>query len=317
MDIQLNTLIIPIYKNEANLPRLLETLRTFCTSFEHGIEVIFVVDGSPDNCYQILEKLLPNQPYKSQLIAHSRNFGSFAAIRTGMMAANGSFIAVMAADLQEPMTLITRFFEILATDQVDITLGIREGRADPFLTRFFAKIFWGIYRRVIQKDIPSGGVDIFGCNKQVCTIINSMTETHTSLIGLLFWVGFRRQFVPYQRLPRQEGKSAWSLWRKINYLMDSTYAFSALPITILGIIGASGMILCLIAALGLLLAYQSGWITQPGYTPIMLVNLFSLALTLFSQSLLGGYIWRSYEQTKQRPVTIIMKQHTFSGSLHE
>ncbi|MCB1718932.1 MAG: glycosyltransferase, partial [Candidatus Competibacteraceae bacterium] len=123
------SLVIPIYKNAANIPDLLVVLRRLHSELNGDLEVVLVVDGSPDNALQLLQNALPEQPYPAQLIELSRNFGSFPAIRHGMAAARGEAIAVMAADLQEPPELILQFFAALRTDQADLVLGQRSGRS--------------------------------------------------------------------------------------------------------------------------------------------------------------------------------------------
>ena len=122
--------------------------------------MVFVVDGSPDNCYEILADRLTTVPFHSQLLLHSRNYGSFAAVRTGLEVAKGTFFAVMAADLQEPPALVIDFFNCLEADEADIILGARESRQDPLLSRFLSNVYWRFYSKFIIPDIPKGGVDV-------------------------------------------------------------------------------------------------------------------------------------------------------------
>jgi polyisoprenyl-phosphate glycosyltransferase len=126
----------------------------------------------------------------------------------------------MAADLQNPLKTIIEFFSVLASEQVDIVVGARESRGDPGLSQVF---FWSVYRKFIIPDLPPGGVDIFGCNAMVRDALCRLPEISSSLIGLLFWIGFRRKFILYQRRPRPFGKSAWGFARKLRYMLDSMY----------------------------------------------------------------------------------------------
>src|ERR1017187_8822679 len=104
------SLIIPVYKNEENLPRLLRELEVLAERFECTLEVVFVVDGSPDNSMRILGERLPVWPVRSALVELSRNFGSFSAIVAGLRQGTGEYFAVLAADLQEPPELIVEFY---------------------------------------------------------------------------------------------------------------------------------------------------------------------------------------------------------------
>src|SRR4249919_1827694 len=155
----MNSLIIPVYRNEANLDRLLTELVKLARRLPNEFETVFVVDGSPDRCLQILRERLPGLPLRTQLLSLTRNFGSFSAIAAGLESARGDWRAVMAADLQEPPELIARFYEILGSGRADIVFGVRSRRSDPWLSEAASNIFWGIYRRFVIRDMPRGGVD--------------------------------------------------------------------------------------------------------------------------------------------------------------
>jgi hypothetical protein len=224
----MHSLVIPVYGNEASIGELLEAIAGLSRRLSQPLEAVFVVDGSPDRSYALLRDALPRMPFPAQLLVHSRNFGAFAAIRTGLAAARGEDVAVMAADLQDPIELIERFYDVLARDEADVIIGTRVARADPFLSRVASGVFWWLYRRLVLPQIPPGGVDVFACNRAFRTELLALGEANTSLVGQLFWVGMRRAVLPYERLPRRHGRSAWSFSRKLKYLMDSVFAFSDL-----------------------------------------------------------------------------------------
>src|SRR5262245_48088384 len=212
------SLVIPVYKNEENLAALLPALDGLSAALGGRLEVVFVVDGSPDASWARLREALPGRRFRSQLCLLSRNFGSFAAIRAGLAEARGEHFAVMAADLQEPPELVVEFFRVLENEPFDVAIGVRTGRADPFLTRLSAHAFWGVYRRLVQREMPSGGVDVFACNRAFRDKLLELGEANSSLVGLLLWLGFRRKLVEYRRVERQQGRSAWTLRKKLRYL---------------------------------------------------------------------------------------------------
>lgn len=307
----LYSLVIPVYKNEANLPALLAALDGISASLARQLEVVFVVDGSPDQCYAILKAELPQQPYPSQLILHSRNYGSFAAIRTGMKAMQGKYMAMMAADLQEPPELIIEFFRILEKDEADVVVGARDSRDDPWRSRIAAQTFWWFYKKFVIPDIPDGGVDMFGCNEVFKLELLALDESHSSLVGLIYWLGFRRKTVLYQRRVREVGKSAWTFRKKLNYLMDSIFAFSDLPIKVLIALGMLGF--GFFAFFGLLIiAFKlTGAFAVPGYAATMMTILFFGSLNIIGIGIVGAYVWRSYGNTMQRPLAVEMRKHVF------
>src|SRR5262249_56029257 len=101
----------------------------------------------------------------SKLLVHSRNFGSFAAIRSGLEAGEGDWFAAVAADLQEPPELLSAFLDALRSGAADVVVGERNSREDPWLSRLAARVFWGLYRWLVMPQMPSGGVDVLVCTR--------------------------------------------------------------------------------------------------------------------------------------------------------
>ena len=305
------SLIVPVYNNEESLPELLSVIAKLNDELRNQLEVVFVVDGSPDFSYSVLQKSLPSQSFTSELVLLSRNFGSFTAIRAGLEHGHGPFYAVMAADLQEPPKLIIDFFGTLESEPIDVVVGVREGRNDPLINQVLSKIFWYLYRKFVQSEMPTGGVDVFGCNIAVRNQLLALTESNTTLVGLLFWLGFRRKEFAYKRLERQHGSSGWSFSNKFNYLVNSMLAFSDLPIWILLIAGALGMGISTILGSAVLIMYFIAGSTVPGYVATMLVILGFGTLNLFGLGIIGSYVWRIFENTKGRPQGVVLSTIKF------
>lgn len=303
------SLIVPVYMNEASIPRLLQAVTTMAEALEGEMEAVFVVDGSPDRSFELLRAGVDSAPFAAQLLAHSRNFGSFAAIRTGLQAARGEFFGIMAADLQEPPDLLLGFFRALDADECDVAIGTRARRDDPFASRLASRLFWGLYRRLVVKQMPEGGVDVFGCNRQFRDHLLQLEESRSSLVALIFWLGFRRKLVAYERLTREEGKSAWTLGKKVDYMMDSIFAFTNYPIRILMVLGALGTAFSALVGMAVLVAHFVGAIDVPGYAATMLAILFLGAVNLLGLGLVGAYAWRGYENSKRRPLAVIAVKH--------
>jgi polyisoprenyl-phosphate glycosyltransferase len=310
-----HSVVIPVYNNEGTLGALVTRLADLAGELEGGFEAVFVVDGSPDGSLVILRRLLADAPFRSQLIAHSRNFGAFAAVRTGLAAAEGSMVAVMAADLQEPTSLIRDFFRHLSSGDYDVAVGTRAERDDPLASMLLARTYWRLYRRWVNPDIPSGGVDIFACTRQVATQLVGLQELNTSLVGLLYWLGYRRIEVPYRRAAREVGTSSWSLRKRVRYLLDSVYSFTDVPISMLIGLGLIGGAVTLCASVVVLVARLTGVIGQAGYTPLMLVMLLSTFTILFGLGVVGSYVWRTFENSKGRPGSIAMSHERFARDL--
>jgi polyisoprenyl-phosphate glycosyltransferase len=295
------SIVVPVYKNAETIAPLLESLADLSRKFEGPLEVVFVVDGSPDESYLRLRQGLVGQPFRAQLLQLSRNFGSFAAIRAGLEFATGNHFSVLAADLQEPPDLVLEFEERLSSGECDVVIGVRGRRADPALSKLGSGLFWALYRRWVQPDLPPGGVDVFGCSKPVRDQLLKLDESNSSLIGLLFWIGFRRAFVSYDRRARVAGRSAWTLPRKLRYLSDSVYNFTDLPVRLLFRVGVLGVLSSVIGGAVVLAAKLNGQIPVAGYAATVLLVVFFGALNCLGIGIIGSYAWRTLENTKRRP----------------
>ena len=305
------SVVVPVYGNEASIAELVDAMKRLDAQHGGALEAVFVVDGSPDRSYERLAATLPASGLCAQLLLLSRNFGSFAAIRAGLAAARGDRFAVMAADLQEPGSLVVDFFRALDEGDCDVVLGVRTGRSDPLASRLASSLFWGAYRRFVQRDIPPGGVDVFACNRAFRDHLLALDEAHTSLVGQVIWLGFRRRQVEYARLPRRHGRSAWTWSRKLAYLTDSLFSFSDLPIRALTWAGLAGLVLSSVVALVVLVARITGQISVPGYAATVLTIVFFASLNSFGLGIIGGYTWRAYENVKRRPSAIVMSAQRF------
>ena len=312
------SVIIPVYGNAEFVPSMIAEFASINEivqrRFGIPVEFVFVVDKSPDASYTLLEEALPGAAFCSQLILHARNFGSFAAIRTGLHAAKGDYFGIIAADLQEPPEILVSFLQALIANTHDIAVGVREGRSDPVSSRFSANLFWSFYRRFVMKEIPPGGVDVFGCNRKVRDELLKLDEANSSLLGQVFWLGFRRIEVGYVRRARAHGKSAWTLRKKIAYLLDSVFAFTALPIHILTVIGALGTSIAMLFGIVIIILRLSNQFEVPGYAATMIAIMFFGALNTLGLGIVGAYTWRAYENTKHRPLAVVQSAKAFEGT---
>ena len=307
------SLVIPVYRNESGIDALLDAVESLHEEIGSNFEAVFVVDGSPDASYMLLRDKLPGRTFTSQLLALSRNFGSFAAIRAGLHAARGDIFAIMAADLQEPPKLILEMHRVLSNGEADIAIGTRSSREDLLIDRLSSGLFWWLYRRYVIPDMPVGGVDIFACTRSFRDELLALQEHHTSLVGQVFWLGYRRVLIPYRRVARKHGKSSWTLRRKLDYMLDSIFAFTDLPIRLLIGVGGSAALLSGMLALSVVVLRILGRIPVPGYAMTMLMLIFFGALNLFALGVVGSYAWRTYENSKGRPHHLVLRQHRWDS----
>jgi len=306
------SLIIPVYGNEGGIRALLDAISALATEIEEPFDAVFVVDGSPDQSYAELSLMLPGCGFDATLVTLSRNFGAFAAIRAGLEMAKGEHLAVMAADLQEPPSLIVGFSRMLATGNFDVIFGVRQGRQDPAGSKFASMVFWKMYRALVLPEVPANGVDIFAMTRSFRDRLLTLGEANSSLLAQLFWLGGRRGYANYERRAREHGKSAWTLRKKFRYLSDSIFSFTDLPVRVLMASGAVGMLLAVTLGATTLLAKWLGYVDAPGYAGTLLTILFFGAMNLLGIGIIGTYAWRAYENTKARPLSIVQTTETFA-----
>ena len=152
------SVVIPVYRNEQNVDRLVQELERIAGACPLSVEVVFVVDGSPDRSLPRLRERLAGASFASVLVSLSRNFGAFNAVRCGLEMASGDYIAVFAADLQEPPDLALTFLEMLRRNEADLVFGTPTTREDPWMSSTSSRLFWAFYRRFVLPDLPPGGV---------------------------------------------------------------------------------------------------------------------------------------------------------------
>jgi hypothetical protein len=216
--------------------------------------------------------------------------------------------------MQEPPELALEFLELMQTGKADVVFGYRTGRADPWISRLLSDLFWRLYRRLVIRDMPKGGIDVFGCTRQVRDALGALSEPTQNLIALLLWLGFRRAFVPYERRARLEGRSAWTFARKMRYAIDSIFSFTDLPIRALLVMGGVGTSAAVLASLTVFIYWSLGRVPVLGYTPLMLMITFFGGLTALGLGIVGQYLWLSLESSRRRPPCVVKETHAFSNA---
>jgi dolichol-phosphate mannosyltransferase len=300
------SIVVPVYHNAKSLPELAERLSVLAERNEaDDFEFVFVDDGSRDDSFEVLRKLLSDDS-RVRIVKLSRNFGSTPAIIAGLNAASGDAVAAIAADLQDSPELI---HDMLARwrEGNKVVLAVREGRDDPGLTAFLSSIFYRLFRRFAIASMPPGGFDFFLIDRQVCDLIRGIGETNTYVMGLILWLGFRPVELPYHRGPRlaRFGRSMWSLSRRFKYFIDSFVAFSYFPIRIASVLGLVLSFLGFLYAL-LVIGLRMFRGYQPeGWSSLMVVVLVVSGVQLFIMGILGEYLWRTLDVARRRPQFIV------------
>lgn len=297
--------IVPMFKSEDHIPNVMKYIGELEEKVPGGVMATFVIDGSPENERKILPLMLKELPFPAQVVRLSRNFGVGPALHAALGKSSGCAAVVFGSDLQEPVELFIEFADKIMADGVDVVLGQRASRDDPFMMKLFANFYWWVNRRFLANDTPKGGFDVFGLSRRARVALVELPELNTNITSQLQWIGFDREYVSFHRRARQSGKSTWTMKRKIKLFADSIFGFSGAPIALVLILGLVS--LALFGTIGVLTAIASimNWIQVPGYTTIVLLAAIGHSLTISACGIIGGYVYRTFENSKGRPRYII------------
>lgn len=298
------SIVIPVYYNEKNLEPLYEDIKKKVIDvIDYEYEIVMVNDGSKDESWNVMKKL---SAYDSniRIISLSRNFGSHAAILCGLSHCTGDCAIVKAADLQEPTELVLEMVESWKKGN-NVVLAVREGREESKSQTFFANFYYDLVRKTALPNMPKGGFDVYLIDRKVITVLENLDEKNSALTGQLLWSGFRTDIVYYTRLAREIGESKWTLKKKIRLVMDTLFSFSSLPITAVLAVGVGSMVIAIIWAIVVLISKLSGAITVSGWTSLFIFNLFSFGVIMMTLGVLGEYLWRTFDASRNRPPYII------------
>jgi len=310
------SVVVPIYKSESSIENLIKRVSQLAINCGGDLEAIFVIDGSPDSSLDLLQKSLTRQSFDAKIVLLSRNFGAFSAIRTGLRESRGGATVVMAADLQEPQTLVEELLNLVQHEGVDVAVGVRQSRKDGFISRALSASFWKVFTRVSSLEMPRGGVDTFALSKRALQTVNEFEESSTSLVGLIYWMGFRRQEVLYHRQERETGSSSWSLRKRINYAKDSIAAFSEVPLSVFLWSGVIGTLIALLLVAVLVFRLIFGQNDDLFEQLAAIGILFVVSYLMSGLGLLGTYLWRVGDNVRNRPDSITWKKWEIPSRKH-
>ncbi|BAE48914.1 glycosyltransferase family 2 protein [Paramagnetospirillum magneticum] len=303
------SVVSPAHNEEQNLPVLHQRLKE--TLDQAGIQWEWVVvdDHSSDSTFQILTGLA-DVDSRVRAIRFSRNFGSHKAILCGLQEARGDCAVVMSSDLQDPPEVILSLLEEWRRVGSQVVWAEREARGDTGANLWFAKLYYWLMRRVVDlPNLPPNGADVFLLDRFVVDTLLRFNEQHVSLIALLSWVGFRQSSILYRRGERLHGSSSWSLAKKLKLVIDSVTGFSYLPIRLMSGVGLVTALMGFAYALVVIGARLFGG--QPeGWSSLMVVLLVIGGIQMVMMGILGEYLWRALDQSRQRPPFVVEAKKT-------
>lgn len=302
------SVVVSCYNEEKALPLFYEEMERVRKKDFEGIvefEYIFVNDGSKDNTLKIIKELNQKDP-KVRYISFSRNFGKEAAMYAGLEAAEGDYVTLMDADLQDPPALLKQMYDAIKNEGYD-SVGTRRvtRKGEPPIRSFFARMFYKIINKMSNIEMVDGARDYRLMKRQVVDSIISLKEYNRYSKGLFSFVGFDTKWIEYENVERVAGETKWSFWKLFKYAIEGITAFSTTPLIFSSIVG---LIFCLVAFITIIFIIVKTLVygdPTAGWPSMACIIVFVSGIQLFTIGIIGQYLSKTYLEVKKRPIYII------------
>jgi dolichol-phosphate mannosyltransferase len=298
------SVVVPVYRAERILPILVKKLTASLAALQHSYEIILVDDRSPDTSWEVMRQMVATYP---SIVAMrlSRNFGQHYAITAGLDIARGEWTVIMDCDLQDQPEEIPRLLA-LAQQGYDIVLARRKVRQDVLLKRVFSRLFYKIFNLLsgYRMDPSVGAFRIM--HRRVVDAYRTMREVSRLFGGLIEWLGFETTYLGVEHASRYEGRSSYNIRSMARLALDGMIAFSNRPLYLSIAIGLAMSFLSAGFGAALIIKYLlHPHIGVPGWLSTVILTTFTGGLILLNLGILGLYVGRIYDQTKERPLYVV------------
>lgn len=302
------TVIVPVFNEAAGLAVFWSRLSAVLEALPLRIEVLFVDDGSRDDSLAVIMALAETDERVGYL-ALSRNFGKEIAMSAGLDHADGDWVVLIDADLQDPPELIPQLLS-KAQQGYDTVYAQRLARRGESLTkRASASVFYRLMGRLSRRvEIPTDTGDFRVISRRAVLALRQLKERNRFMKGLFAWIGYPSAAVTYVRDPRSEGVSSFSLWRLWNFALDGITSFSTAPLKLATYAGVTVAALAFLSGGALILKTLMFGDPVPGFPSLMVTLLFFSGLQLLFIGVIGEYLARLFDESKQRPLYLLKAQ---------
>ncbi len=297
------SVIVPMYNEEEVIEHTYRRLSEVMSAADGRYELIFVNDGSKDKTIEVISKIRDEDDHV-RLIDFSRNFGHQIAITAGMDYARGDAIIVIDADLQDPPEIILQMIAKWK-EGYEVVYGKRlKRKGETLFKKWTAALFYRMLRSMTNVDIPVDTGDFRLIDRKVCDVLRSLKEKNRFVRGLISWIGFKQTSVEYVREERFAGETKYPLKKMISFALDGITSFSYKPLKIATYAGFTislGAFIYLLYVLWKRLFSN----TEAGWASTLAIILIFNGIILMLLGVIGEYIGRIYDESKNRPLYII------------
>ena len=299
------SLIIPCYNEESNIEPLYKSLRSTLDGQVEDYELVYINDGSTDKTLDRLNELSKSSEIPITIVNFSRNFGKEAGIYAGLKNAQGDYITLIDADLQQNPKFVLKMVNLLDEHpEYDCVAAYQEERKESKFNIFCKNMFYKIINKISDTTFVNGASDFRTFRRCMANAILEMSEYHRFSKGIFSWVGFNTYYMPYDVEERLSGTSKWSFIKLCKYAIEGFVAFTTAPLRISSLIGIFSSVLSLIYLVVVVIQKLAFGIAVPGYATIVVLILLIGGLQLSSLGIMGEYLACTYLQSKNRPIYI-------------
>ena len=299
------SVVTPVYGCCKSINNLYERLNKTLSTITNDFEIIMVNDSSPDNAWEAIKELA-KKDNRVKGINLSRNFGQHKAITAGLDYAKGDWIVVMDCDLQDQPEEIVKLYN-KAIEGYDIVFGRRAERKDTFFKKLSSKLFYKVYDYFTESKIDNTIANFSIISEKVLNTLKKMREQNRTYPLFVNWVGFKRTEINIEHSSRDEGKSSYTLSKLINLAIDSIVSQSNKPLKLSIKFGFVVSFLSLIYGVLLIVRYLISGVPVEGWTSVMVSIYFIGGLLFANMGILGLYIGKIFDETKNRPIYIVQE----------
>lgn len=300
-------IVVPCFNEAQALPLFHPRLVAALEQLPIAWRILYVDDGSSDDTFAQIAALAAREP-RIAALRLARNFGKEAALSAGLDAIDADAVVVMDADLQDPPELLPDLWARFR-EGYDVVYGVRRSRSgESWLKRASAAAFYRVIGALSRTPVPRDTGDFRLLSRRALLALRTLRERHRFMKGLFGWVGFKQIGVPYDRVGRVAGSSSWNWWRLWNFALEGITSFSAAPLKLATYVGLITSLFAFAYGVGVIAKTLLYGDPVRGYPSLMVVILFLGGMQLMALGLIGEYLGRLYEETKQRPLYLVQEK---------
>ncbi len=305
------SIVVPAYNEEANVEQVYTRLRDVLDGLGPSWELIFSVDPSTDRTEELILALRERDP-RVKLLRFSRRFGQPMATLAGLEAASGEAVVVIDCDLQDPPELISQLVERWRAGYDVVYAQRRSRQGETLAKRIISTVGYRVINRIAEVNIPPNTGDFRLMSRRVVDNVVALKEGHGFLRGLVALVGFPQTSVLYDRDPRAAGSGKYNRFMGSLVIgLNGVVGFSRQPLRMISVLGIAFSFLAFVLAAAYLALKLSGVGFPVGNPTIVIIVTFFSGIQLLSIGVMGEYIGRIYDETRQRPKYILESRHGF------